>query len=224
MKMGKTGTTVVFLALAAGLVLAGFTGCAKKVAAPREFKIWHYESDTGAMGIAWAEAMKQFQAKHPDVKIVFETKGFEQIRQTAQMILNSEDAPDILEYNKGNATAGLLSKAGPPDRSLQGSRRPQVGQDAQPEPPDDLPLQPRRESWVPATGTESRTTANTSWCTTTRTRSRKPASQSRRPSRNSKLPARSSRKREPPRSSFPAPSIRASTSSTSSRSRRPTAA
>jgi raffinose/stachyose/melibiose transport system substrate-binding protein len=112
MKMGKAGTKIVFLALAAGLVLAGFTGCAKKVAAPREFKIWHYESDTGAMGIAWAEAMKQFQAKHPDVKVVFETKGFEQIRQTAQMILNSEDAPDILEYNKGNATAGLLSKQG----------------------------------------------------------------------------------------------------------------
>ena len=28
------------------------------------------------------------------------------------MILNSDSAPDIMEYNKGNATAGLLSKQG----------------------------------------------------------------------------------------------------------------
>jgi raffinose/stachyose/melibiose transport system substrate-binding protein len=28
------------------------------------------------------------------------------------MVLNSKDAPDLLEYNKGNATAGLLSKQG----------------------------------------------------------------------------------------------------------------
>jgi raffinose/stachyose/melibiose transport system substrate-binding protein len=28
------------------------------------------------------------------------------------MVLNSNDAPDIMEYNKGNATAGLLSKQG----------------------------------------------------------------------------------------------------------------
>ncbi len=112
MSIHSKGAKVVTLAMAAALVLAAFTGCAKKEAAQREFKIWHYESDTGAMGIAWAEAMKQFQAKHPDVKLVFETKGFEQIRQTAQMILNSDEAPDIMEYNKGNATAGMLSKQG----------------------------------------------------------------------------------------------------------------
>ena len=28
------------------------------------------------------------------------------------MVLNSDDAPDLMEYNKGNATAGLLSKQG----------------------------------------------------------------------------------------------------------------
>lgn len=64
------------------------------------------------MGAAWDEAMKQFQAKHPDVELVYENKGFEQIRQTAQMILNSDEAPDVMEYNKGNATAGLLSSQG----------------------------------------------------------------------------------------------------------------
>src|SRR5690606_9355982 len=38
--------------------------------------------------------------------------GFEQIQDTAQMVLNSPDGPDIMEYNKGNATAGLLSSQG----------------------------------------------------------------------------------------------------------------
>ncbi len=75
-------------------------------------KVWHYESANGAMGIAWAEAMKQFEATHPGVKIQFESKGFEQIRQTAGMILNSDDVPDVMEYNKGNASAGLLSTQG----------------------------------------------------------------------------------------------------------------
>lgn len=75
-------------------------------------KLWHYEGATSAMGIAWTEAIKQFEAAHPGVKVQFEEKGFEQIRQNAGMILNSDEAPDILEYNKGNATAGLLSKQG----------------------------------------------------------------------------------------------------------------
>jgi raffinose/stachyose/melibiose transport system substrate-binding protein len=74
--------------------------------------LWHYEGPTSAMGIAWNKAIELFKAAHPGVEVKFEQKGFEQIRQNAQMILNSDSAPDILEYNKGNATAGLLSKQG----------------------------------------------------------------------------------------------------------------
>ncbi|MFV2019506.1 ABC transporter substrate-binding protein [Micromonospora sp. LOL_023] len=75
-------------------------------------RLWHYEGANSAMGIAWAEAIKQFEASHPGVTVVYEEKGFEQIRQNAGMILNSDQGPDILEYNKGNASAGLLSKQG----------------------------------------------------------------------------------------------------------------
>ncbi len=74
--------------------------------------LWHYEGPTSAMGIAWNKAIEEFKAGHPGVTVKFEEKGFEQIQQNAQMILNSDSAPDILEYNKGNATAGLLSKQG----------------------------------------------------------------------------------------------------------------
>jgi raffinose/stachyose/melibiose transport system substrate-binding protein len=78
----------------------------------KTLKLWHYEGANSAMGIAWNEAIKQFEASHPGVKVVFEEKSFEQIRQSANMILNSNDAPDVMEYNKGNASAGLLAKQG----------------------------------------------------------------------------------------------------------------
>lgn len=79
----------------------------------RVLKIWHYESATGAMGQSWEAAIKEFEATHPGVKVEADTtRGFEQIRQTASMILNSDEAPDVMEYNKGNATAGMLSQQG----------------------------------------------------------------------------------------------------------------
>ncbi|MBT8224366.1 MAG: extracellular solute-binding protein [Dactylosporangium sp.] len=74
--------------------------------------LWHYEHATSAMGIAWAEAIKQFETSHPGVTVKFEQKEFEQIRQNAGITLNADGAPDLLEYNKGNATAGTLSKQG----------------------------------------------------------------------------------------------------------------
>ncbi|MGW3915794.1 ABC transporter substrate-binding protein [Streptomyces sp. NPDC005070] len=78
----------------------------------RTLRLWHYEGPDSAMGVAWNEAIKEFEAQHPGVKVKFEEKGFEQIQKTAPMVLNSNDAPDLMEYNKGNATAGLLSKQG----------------------------------------------------------------------------------------------------------------
>jgi raffinose/stachyose/melibiose transport system substrate-binding protein len=82
-------------------------------AGKRVLKIWHYESETGAMGKAWLAAKTEFEATHPDVTVEMDsTRGFEQIRQTASMVLNSDQAPDLMEYNKGNATAGLLSQQG----------------------------------------------------------------------------------------------------------------
>ncbi|GAA2082079.1 ABC transporter substrate-binding protein [Actinomadura alba] len=80
--------------------------------AGKELRLWHYEGPTSAMGVAWKQAIQEFESTHPGVKVKFEEKGFEQIQKTAPMVLNSKDAPDVMEYNKGNATAGLLSKQG----------------------------------------------------------------------------------------------------------------
>ncbi|MFC4500353.1 MULTISPECIES: ABC transporter substrate-binding protein [Streptomyces] len=78
----------------------------------KTLRLWHYEAPNSAMGVAWAAAIKEFEATHPGVEVKFEEKSFEQIQKTAPMVLNSSDAPDLMEYNKGNATAGLLSKQG----------------------------------------------------------------------------------------------------------------
>ncbi|MEU8650479.1 extracellular solute-binding protein [Streptomyces sp. NPDC048737] len=78
----------------------------------RTLRLWHYEGPDSAMGQAWKEAVEEFEATHPGVTVKVEEKGFEQIQKTASMVLNSSDAPDLMEYNKGNATAGLLSRQG----------------------------------------------------------------------------------------------------------------
>ncbi|OLF12183.1 sugar ABC transporter substrate-binding protein [Actinophytocola xinjiangensis] len=99
----------VMIATATVLTACGDDGDA---AAGTELTLWHYESPDSAMGVAWNKAIEEFERTHDGVTVKFEEKGFEQIQKSAQMVLNSDEAPDLLEYNKGNATAGLLSKQG----------------------------------------------------------------------------------------------------------------
>ncbi|WP_162893200.1 ABC transporter substrate-binding protein [Microbacterium halotolerans] len=73
--------------------------------------LWHYEGSNSAMGIAWDRAIEVFE-EETGAAVEFEERSFEQIRQTASQVLNSDEAPDLLEYNKGNATAGLLASQG----------------------------------------------------------------------------------------------------------------
>lgn len=104
---------MVFVVLLTTIAAMGTVSAAgSQETADGTFHVWHYEGANSAMGIAWKEAMRQFEEMHPEVALEFEEKGFEQIRQTASMVLNSNEAPDIMEYNKGNATAGLLSSQG----------------------------------------------------------------------------------------------------------------
>ncbi|MGS2615379.1 ABC transporter substrate-binding protein [Micromonospora sp. LZ34] len=113
--MGRFRKLVVAVALAAtatttvaacGGDAGGDGGDAKTL------KLWHYESANSAMGVAWDRAIQIFKDEHPGVEVQFERKAFEQIQQNAGMIINSSEGPDVMEYNKGNATAGLLSSQG----------------------------------------------------------------------------------------------------------------
>ncbi|WP_127902248.1 ABC transporter substrate-binding protein [Solirhodobacter olei] len=102
--------TAMKLALA---LLAGLTvGTGPALAASKTFKVWWYEPADGALGISWAAALKEFKQQHPDVNVEFELKTFNQINQAGSLILNSSEAPDVLEYNKGNGTAGLVASEG----------------------------------------------------------------------------------------------------------------
>jgi raffinose/stachyose/melibiose transport system substrate-binding protein len=108
-------TAAVAIALASALLTAACGSSGSDGGGSGDGKsltLWHYEAPDSAMGVAWNEAVKEFKASHPGVTVKFEAKGFEQIQKTAPMVLNSHDAPDVMEYNKGNATTGLLAKQG----------------------------------------------------------------------------------------------------------------
>ncbi len=74
--------------------------------------IWHYENDESAMGQAWNKAIEIFKDEHPDVTVDVERQTFEQIQKNAKIVLTGDDVPDVMEYNKGNATAGQLASQG----------------------------------------------------------------------------------------------------------------
>ena len=109
--MKHTRTLAVAASLAAAaLVMSGCSG-ADSGGGDDTLRLWHYEGADSAMGKAWDEAIKVFE-EETGATVEFEEKSFEQIRSTASQVLNSDEAPDLLEYNKGNATAGLLSSQG----------------------------------------------------------------------------------------------------------------
>lgn len=108
----KAGVAAGVLLATVSLALAGCGSSKSGGSSAKTLVLWHYEGANSAMGIAWNKAIAEFESSHPGVTVKFEEKSFEQIQQNAGMILNSDNAPDIMEYNKGNATAGLLSKQG----------------------------------------------------------------------------------------------------------------
>nr|WP_310436276.1 extracellular solute-binding protein [Streptomyces sp. 3330] len=110
--MARRGTASAAALLAGSLLLASCGGPDGGAADAETLRLWHYEAPNSAMGAAWTAAIEEFETRHPGVKVEFEEKSFEQIQKTAPMVLNSSDAPDLMEYNKGNATAGLLSRQG----------------------------------------------------------------------------------------------------------------
>ena len=74
--------------------------------------VWDYEADDSAMGKAWAQAVQIFKDEHPGVTVKVEAQTFEQIQKNAKIILTGNSVPDVMEYNKGNATSGQLASQG----------------------------------------------------------------------------------------------------------------
>ncbi|GAB4083792.1 extracellular solute-binding protein [Myceligenerans cantabricum] len=107
--------TALFLA---GGALAGCTGQPVSGGTGGEdtdtgtLTIWHYENETSAMGVAWDKAVEIFEEENPDVTVEVEKQTFEQIQKNAKIVLTGDDVPDVMEFNKGNATAGQLAAQG----------------------------------------------------------------------------------------------------------------
>ena len=98
--------------LGAGLGTA-LTGCSSSSDSGSDtFTIWDYENDDSAMGQAWARAVEIFKEQHPEVTVKIEEQTFEQIQKNAKIVLTGDDVPDVMEYNKGNSTAGQLASQG----------------------------------------------------------------------------------------------------------------
>jgi raffinose/stachyose/melibiose transport system substrate-binding protein len=107
----KRSLRVAAMAAAAALTVGGLSACAPSKPEDKTFTVWWYEKDT-AMAKTWAAALEEFKTAHPDVTVKFELKTWDQLQKSGNAILDSDAAPDLSEWNKGNATAGTASAAG----------------------------------------------------------------------------------------------------------------
>ena len=157
-----------------------------------------------------------FKAEHPGVTVKVEKQDFEQIQKNAKIVLTGDDVPDVMEYNKGNATAGQLASQGllTPltdvakekgwDKTLSRLAR------------HDGAVRRERPHGLGRLVRRARTTASSSASTSTRTCSRRTASRCRPRSTASRRRSRRSRRRASRRSPRPARSTRSASSGTSS--------
>ena len=108
--VSKKGLRILAVVIAAGFFTSSTLASAP--AAKKDFNVWWYSKDNTPTGQTWAVALKEFKKAHPELNVKFQLKTFEVMNNTGAQILNSNAAPDVTEYNKGNGTAGLASKAG----------------------------------------------------------------------------------------------------------------
>ena len=73
--------------------------------------VMHFEGEDSAMGIAWNRAIEIFE-EETGATVDLQLTAFEDLRTSAEQLFDSGDAPDVAEYNKGNATAGQLAAIG----------------------------------------------------------------------------------------------------------------
>lgn len=115
-RMQVAAATVAVVALAAAGCSSGGSGSGDTGSAPAggetTLTFWHYEGDDAAMTKSWNAAIEEFEDANPGVTIKVEKQTFEQLQKNAKIVLTGDDVPDIMEYNKGNGTAGQLASQG----------------------------------------------------------------------------------------------------------------
>ncbi|WP_297082153.1 ABC transporter substrate-binding protein [uncultured Demequina sp.] len=119
----KNRTRIIGAAATAGALTLGLTACSSDggdsdSGAPADgdwsgetLTVLHYEGEDSAMGIAWDRAIEIFE-EETGAEVDLQITAFEDLRTSAEQLFDSSDAPDVSEYNKGNATAGQLAAIG----------------------------------------------------------------------------------------------------------------
>ena len=107
----RRGLAAVGALTVGAIALAGCAGGSSDSGDGDTLKLWHYEGEDSAMAKAWSEAIDIFE-EETGATVEYEQKSFEQIQKTASQVLDSDAAPDLMEFNKGNATAGFLASTG----------------------------------------------------------------------------------------------------------------
>ncbi|OZG64344.1 ABC transporter substrate-binding protein [Bifidobacterium eulemuris] len=97
--------------LALGSLAACGSDTAQDEETPESLSFWYYEEDDSGQTQAWKKAAELFE-EETGVSINFERKSSTQMMQNSSQYLNSDDAPDIAESNRGNGSAGVLSTMG----------------------------------------------------------------------------------------------------------------
>jgi raffinose/stachyose/melibiose transport system substrate-binding protein len=114
--MFKRSTTAKLAALTTtAAVVAGLTGCSSSSSDDAEgttFTVWQFEDKASANYIAWQEAVDIFEEQHPGVTVNEVTTSFDNIRKNGKLLLDGDDVPDVIEFNKGNADGGQLAAQG----------------------------------------------------------------------------------------------------------------
>lgn len=99
------------LAMSVTTLAACGSDTAQDEGAPDSLSFWYYEEEDAGQTQAWKKAAEMFK-KETGVTINFERKSFTQIAQNGSQFLNSDEAPDLMESNRGNGSAGVLSTMG----------------------------------------------------------------------------------------------------------------
>ena len=143
------------LAIAA-LSLTSLAACGSDTAQdeekPDSLSFWYYEEDDAGQTQAWRRAAKAFE-KETGVKINFERKSFTQIAQNGSQFLNSDEAPDLMESNRGNGSAGRALHHGPAHRPRRLCQAVRLGQEGDRRKTQQSPSTTRTASWTAIPGT-----------------------------------------------------------------------
>ena len=106
------------------------------------------------MGMAWDQAIKKFEADAPGRQGEVRGEGLRADPADRRRWSSTPTRrPDIMEYNKGNATAGLLSKQGLLTDLSDRGHQARLGQAAQPQPADHRQVRRQGRHGLAASGT-----------------------------------------------------------------------